>query len=85
MEDVFASRGRIRILKLLMREGEVNITRIIKETGLHYNLVIKHLEVLEDLGLVVERRFGRSRIFSLNYDNPKVTLVRDLISIIEGE
>lgn len=85
MEDVFASRGRIRILKLLMREGEVNITRIIKETGLHYNLVIKHLEVLEDLGLVVERRFGRSRIFSLNYDNPKVALVRDLISIIEGE
>lgn len=85
MEELFASRGRVKILKLLLREGGMNITRIVKETGLHYNLVIKHLKALEALGLVVQRRFGRSRVFTVNYDNPKVAVVKDLMALLEGE
>ncbi|KSW11937.1 ArsR family transcriptional regulator [Pyrodictium occultum] len=76
---ILGSKGKIKILSLLARSGQLNITRIIKDTGLHHRLVEQHLEELKNAGLVEEQRIGRLRLFSLRYDNPKTAVLIELL------
>lgn len=84
LEEVLGSKVRIRILKALFRLGEANITRIARETNTHFSLVEKHLQKLKEIGIVEEKRIGRIRLFGLNYSNPKVHLLMELIRSMEG-
>ena len=84
LEDIFSSRGRIRVLLTVFRLGEANISRIVRETGMHHSVVARHLEKLVDTGILVERRYGRIRLFRVNYADPKTVVVRDLIETLEG-
>jgi DNA-binding transcriptional ArsR family regulator len=69
IEEIFASRGRTRILKTLIIEREMNISELAKRTGLSYTSVNRHLEELKKSGVIVEKRFGRIRIFKINEQN----------------
>jgi len=82
-EELFSSRGRVRVLRALFRLEEANITKIVKEVDMHHRVVQRHLEKLVSLGIVEERRYGRLRFFRLNFSNPKVKLLKTLIEIIE--
>jgi len=53
------------IIDVLIKYGEVNITKIARLTGLHYHIVAKKLQELQAKGVVEERRFGRLRLFRL--------------------
>ncbi len=79
LEEVFASKGRLKVLLVLLRLGEANITKIVKETGLNHKLVEEHLSRLVELGLVHEKRYGRLRVFSINTSNPKTIILRELL------
>jgi len=59
------TREHYRIIDILRRHGEMNITRISRLSGLGYRTTLKKLEELVELGLVEERRFGRLRLFRL--------------------
>ncbi|AEM39790.1 regulatory protein ArsR [Pyrolobus fumarii 1A] len=78
LEEILGSPGRIRILRVLLNHGEVNITRLVRETGMHYRLVNRHLEVLKKHGVIVEKRYGRARIITLNRDNPLTRLLAEI-------
>jgi DNA-binding transcriptional ArsR family regulator len=54
-----------RIIDTLRVYGELNITRLVRLTGLHYRVLQKHLTILMEKGMISERRFGRLRLFSL--------------------
>ncbi len=82
LEEILGSPGRVRILRVLANHGELNITRLVRETGMHYRLVNKHIEVLKRHGIVIEKRFGRARIVALNTENP---LTRTLLRIFRGD
>lgn len=84
LEEILGSKVRIRILKTLFKLGEANITRIARETNTHFSLVEKHLQRLKEMGIVEEKRIGRIRLFGLNYGNPKVHLLMELIRSMEG-
>ncbi|MFZ8793774.1 MAG: ArsR/SmtB family transcription factor [Acidilobaceae archaeon] len=84
LERLLASKGRVRILRILLNEGQVNISRLIRETGLHHRLVVKHLEELKRMGLVEERRYGRLRIYEINLRDPRVSALRDIIRSLES-
>lgn len=84
LEELFGSKGRTKILKIILNEGEVNITRLVKLSGLHYNLVKKHVEYLSSLGIVKVKSLGRIRIVEANFDDPRVVALRDLIRTIES-
>ena len=84
IERLFSGRGRVKILKLLLEEGQVNITRLVRETGLHHRLVLKHLEDLKDLGIVVERRYKRIRLFEVNLRDPRISTLREIIKTLEA-
>ncbi len=85
IEDVLGSKGRIKILKALVREGQLNITQIVKRTSMHHKQVEKHLKYLIDKGYVEEIRSGRTRIFSLKLNNPKTLLLVKIISTLLEE
>lgn len=84
-EEVLCSRGRVKVLKVVMRHGEVNITRIVRETGLNHKTVKNHLMRLAELGIVNERSFGRAKLYSVNYRSPRVLVLRDILFSLEGQ
>jgi len=78
LESVFSSKGRIKVIKVLLEEEELNISEITKRAGLSHYVTDRHLEFLVAAGLVREKKFGRIRIFQLRAENSKVQLLRSL-------
>ncbi|RLG80209.1 MAG: hypothetical protein DRO13_04310 [Thermoprotei archaeon] len=56
---------RKKIIELLERYGELNVTRIARMTGLGYRVAVRYLRELLEQGIVEERRYGRLRLFRL--------------------
>lgn len=83
MSVVVGSRGRYKVLKVIYDYGEVNISRIVRETGLNYLYVRKYLDELKKTEVINERTFGRAKMYSINYASSKALLVRDLLRILE--
>lgn len=81
LEDVFSSRGRVRILRILAEIGELNISEIARRARLNYATTNQHLRVLESAGLIRERRFGRVRIYRFNEGSPRARKVRELVEL----
>ena len=79
VEDVFFSKGRVRILRILVEIEEVNISEIARRAGLNYATTNKHLQALENAGLVRHKRFGRIRIFRFNEEDSRAILIKKLI------
>ncbi len=80
LEEILGSPGRVRILRVLAEHGEMNISRLVRETGMHHRLVNHHIEVLKRHGVVVEKRHGRARLISLNRGNPLVETLLELFT-----
>ncbi len=74
LEEVFSSKGRIKILKLLCKHKEMSVTQITNRTRLNHNTVLTHLQSLVKYGILVEKKYGRIRIFALN-THSKLTLI----------
>ena len=83
IEDVFSSRGRVRILRILAEIGELNISALARRAGLNYSTALEHLRVLEEAGLVRHKRFGRIRIFRFNEGDARARMIRALVELWE--
>jgi predicted transcriptional regulator len=83
IEDVFSSKGRVKILKILTEIGELNISEIARRAGLNYTTTNQHLQALEDHKLVRHKSFGRIRIFRFDEENPRARMVKQLIEFWE--
>jgi len=81
LEDVFSSRGRVRILKLLAELGELNISAISRSINLNHSAVKGHLKFLTDVGLIKEKRFGRILIYQFQDDNILAHSLKQLFKI----
>jgi DNA-binding transcriptional ArsR family regulator len=85
VEDVFSSRGRVRILRLLSEIEELNISEIARRAGLNYTTTNEHLRVLEEASIVRHKSFGRIRIYRFNDQDLKARAIRDLLELWEEE
>ncbi len=83
IEDVFSSKGRVKILKILAEIGELNISEIARRAGLNYTTTNQHLQVLENHNLVRHKTFGRIRIFRFDQENPRAKMIKKLIDFWE--
>lgn len=79
IEDIFSSKGRVRILRILVEIEELNISEIARRAGLNYATTNQHLQALENAGLVRHKRFGRIRIFRFNEEDSRGKLIKKLI------
>jgi len=79
VEDVFSSRLRMKIIKLLMQLGELNVSQIARRLSVNYNSISKHLKVLEDEDLVQCKKYGRIRLYRFNEHSEKAKTVQNLV------
>ncbi|MBY9007098.1 MAG: winged helix-turn-helix transcriptional regulator [Candidatus Lokiarchaeota archaeon] len=84
IEDLLGSRARIKILKLLARDNELNISSIIKKTNLNHKNVLGHLMFLKSVNLVQEKNFGRIKVFRYKIENIKAKSLKTFIKIWES-
>lgn len=83
VEDVFSSKPRMKILKLLSRLGAVNVSEIARRISLNYSTTNKHLILLEAEGIIQQTFYGRIRIYKFNEASPKARAVKNLIEVWE--
>jgi len=83
IEEVFSSKGRVKILRILAEIRELNISEIARRAGLNYTTTNQHLQVLENHKLVRHKTFGRIRIFRFNEENPRARMIKQLIEFWE--
>jgi len=81
IEEVFSSRGRVRILRILTGMGELNISEIARRARLNFNTTNQHLLALEKAGIISHKKFGRVHIFRLNENNHRARLIEKLITL----
>lgn len=62
---IVADENRLRIL-VLLGEGQMNVTDIHNKLGLPQNLTSHHISKLKSLELLVEKREGTFRHYSVN-------------------
>ncbi len=83
IEDVFSSRLRMKIMRIVEQVGELNVSEIARRLRVNYKTVNDHLIVLEEEGLLKHKLYGRVRLYSLDERSPKTRAVRDLLQTWE--
>ncbi len=79
LEEIFSSKGRVKVLKVVLRRGEANLSTIIRETGLNYISVIKHLNYLKHYDIIEEINLGRVRVYRPKWVNPRVRYIEEIL------
>ncbi|HKT22887.1 MAG TPA: winged helix-turn-helix domain-containing protein [Nitrososphaerales archaeon] len=70
LEKLMSSYGRTKVLTVMLETGELNISEIMRRSGLSHGATAKHLEFLTKSGIITEKRFNRIRIFRLDQSSP---------------
>lgn len=63
LEDVFCSKTRMKILKMLFQCGQLNTSDIANRLGTNYDTALRNLRMLENEGIVLHKVSGRIRFF----------------------
>ncbi|UYP46427.1 hypothetical protein NEF87_002712 [Candidatus Lokiarchaeum ossiferum] len=78
-EEIFSSKGRAKIVKILALRNEMNISKIISLAGTSHSSAEYHLNFLKTIEFVREKKFGRIRIFEYQNDNLDARALKNLI------
>ncbi len=83
LEEVFSSKLRMKILKLLYELGSLNVSDIARRLGSNFAATAEHLKVLEAEGILQELTYGRVRMYRFNEASAKAKAVKNLIEAWE--
>jgi predicted transcriptional regulator len=83
LEEVFSSKLRMKILKLIYNLGSLNITDVARRINANFASTAENLEVLEAEGILQERVYGRIRMYRFNEGSAKAKAVQNLIEVWE--
>ena len=79
LEEVFSSKSRMKILKLIYQLGQLNVSDIARRLKLNFTSTSEHLKVLESEGILQERTYGRVRMYRFDESSAKAKAVEALI------
>jgi len=85
IEEVFSSKPRMKILRLVARLGALNVSDIARRINLNYSTTNQHLKLLEAEGILQQRVYGRIRMYRFNDRSPKAIAVQNLIETWEQD
>jgi DNA-binding transcriptional ArsR family regulator len=85
IEDVFSSKPRMKILKLVARLGALNVSDIARRINLNYSTTNQHLKLLEAEGILQQRVYGRIRMYKFSDASRKARAVQNLIEAWEQD
>ena len=83
VEEVFSSKPRMKILRLVARLGALNVSDIARRIKMNYSTTNQHLKLLEAEGILQQRVYGRVRMYRFNEASPKAKAVQNLIETWE--
>ena len=83
LEEVFSSKPRMKILRLIARLGALNVSDIARRISLNYSTTNQHLKLLEAEGILEQRVYGRIRMYRFNKSTSKAIAVQKLIETWE--
>ena len=83
VEEVFSSKPRMKILRLVARLGALNVSDIARRIKMNYSTTNQHLKLLEAEGILQQRVYGRVRMYRFNEISPKAKAVQNLIETWE--
>jgi DNA-binding transcriptional ArsR family regulator len=83
IEEVFSSKPRMKILRLVARLGALNVSDIARRINMNYSTTNQHLKLLEAEGILQQRVYGRVRMYRFNEVSPKAKAVQNLIETWE--
>jgi len=81
IEDVFASKGRVKIIRILVKEEELNISEIVERCKLNHKSTLSHLQFLSNIGILQEKIYGRIRIYRLRAEDYKVKAIKKMFEV----
>jgi DNA-binding transcriptional ArsR family regulator len=85
VEEVFSSKPRMKILRLVARLGALNVSDIARRINLNYSTTNQHLKLLESEGVLQQRVYGRIRMYKFNEASAKARAVQNLIEAWEQD
>ena len=85
VEEVFSSKPRMKILRLVSRLGALNVSDIARRINMNYSTTNQHLKLLEAEGILQQRVYGRGRMYRFNEASPKAKAVQNLIETWEQD
>jgi DNA-binding transcriptional ArsR family regulator len=83
IEDIFSSKPRMKILKLIWKLSELNVSDVARRVGLNFTSTSRHLQLLTEEGILQERTYGRIRMYRFNTGSSKAKAVENLIEVWE--
>ncbi len=83
IEEIFSSKSRMKILKLIYQLGQLNVSDVARRLKLNFASTSEHLKVLESEGILQERTYGRVRMYRFNESSAKAKAVQNLLDIWE--
>ena len=81
IEEIISSKGRIKVLLVLAKEGELNISEIARRANLNHGSCSNHLKELAKCNVLQEKIFGRIRIYRFRIENIKVRALKNLFEL----
>lgn len=85
IEEVFSSKPRMKILRLVARLGALNVSDIARRIKLNYTTTNQHLKLLEAEGILQQRVYGRIRMYKFSNGSAKARAVQNLIETWEQD
>lgn len=84
LETLFPTVGSVRMVSLLLDRGEVSVSQAVFYTGMNHRTVVRTAELLEHMGIVREKKFGRFRVYELVKSSPLAEALANLVAEVQG-
>ncbi len=84
IEEVFSSKSRMKILKLINQLGQLNVSDVARRIKMNYASTAEHLKVLEAEGILQQRSYGRVKMYRFNETSEKAKAISALIEAWEN-
>lgn len=85
LKKLLASSCRQKILKELESSNEINVMALVSRTNSTYNEVNRNLKILEQEGIIINKRYRRLRLIKLNQKNSKTKLLIQVLKALDSE
>lgn len=82
IEEVFSSKPRIKILKLIYQLGQLNVSDVARRINMNYTATSEHLKLLASEGILIVRVYGRVHMYRFS-DSERAKIVAALIEAWE--
>jgi DNA-binding transcriptional ArsR family regulator len=84
LEEVFSSKSRVKILKLIYQLGQLNVSDLARRLKMNYSVTSEHLKILTGEGVLEEREYGRVHMYRLG-ETQKAKAVTALVEAWEKQ